>query len=293
MRTQWRRRLAVVAGVVVATVGVPAASRASSPATDFVLVQLVAGSDGASGVNIEVTGTVAQTQSGTLVVGAGFGADLGGYTGGDVTAADVASTGVTVGTSSERGGVNVAVGSPVGLVYQFSSAATLWSPPLEAGDRFDLVVFFPNGEILSSQPTVNVGFGTVETTVTMGSGSRTLDVAAAGDGGTAVAVGGFASGTNTHHATTSTGIVGTIIAENCNACTGTWAAPDGRSGSWSVPSRSPVPGMVTYYQFGGPAGDWAWTWTGSQSQLHESSADYGAYAPIGPDWVLFRSGVSA
>src|SRR5438552_26890 len=163
----------------------------------------------------------------------------------------------------------------------------LAAPAMKPGDKLDFVVFFPNGELLSSNYTVTTAAGSVETTSTQGSGSATLDVAAAGDGGSAVAVNGIATGTNAHQAIPSVGIVGTIMT-NCDACTGTWTTPDGRSGAWEVPSSTYPFGSE--FQFVGPAGSWNWTWTGEQQILGESSADYGAYVPVGDDWSLFRSG---
>ncbi|HUR49252.1 MAG TPA: hypothetical protein VMY88_06980 [Acidimicrobiales bacterium] len=228
-----------------------------------------------------------QVRAGTLVVGAGFGANLGGYTGGDVSARDVTSAGVTVGAGAAAGGISLSVASPVGLVYRFTSGGTLVAPAMKPGDQLDFLVFFPNGGILSSDVQVTTQSGSVTETDVLGTGSATLDVAAEGDGGNALAIAGVATGTTLHNDRLDAGIVGTII-RNCRTCTGSWSTPDGRQGEWRVPDPDYPYG--TYYQFAGPAGEWAWTWSGTQAVVGESSADYGAFVPVGDDWPLFRSG---
>src|SRR5439155_13962643 len=255
-----RGRLALVGVLATASVaagGSLMAVHADASPPDFLLVRVVAGPAGASNVAISATGTVTQVGSGTLVAGTGGGLDLGGYKGGTVLASDVLSTGVTLGTGADRGGLSLSVSSPTSLVFGFSGGVGLAAPAMKPGDKLDFVVFFPNGELLSSNYTVTTAAGSVETTSTQGSGSATLDVAAAGDGGSAVAVNGIATGANAHQAIPSVGIVGTIMT-NCDACTGTWTTPDGHSGAWEVPSST----FGSEFQFVGPAGSWNWTWTG-------------------------------
>src|SRR3989442_5581894 len=153
MRTTQRLRWIVVCSLVAATgvaSGIVTTARADAGSPDFILVQAIAGSSGASDVTLSVTGEVAQVKSGTLVVGAGFGTNLSGYTGGKVVANDVlASSGVRVATSEGSGGAFVSVSPKVGLIYDFSGTGELRAPAMSPGDKFDVVIFFPNGEIIA------------------------------------------------------------------------------------------------------------------------------------------------
>lgn len=261
-------------------------SRAVAADPDFVFVEAVAGSEGAAEITIEITGSLYQQGAGTLVLGVALGIDQGGYKGGLVEAQDFLSVGTTIGTSDSFGGAHLSVATPVSLVYSFSGGGTLHSP-ISAGDRFNVVMFFPNGGITDSDFTLNVGIGSVTTTKTLGYGSKTLDVAESGDEGHSVAVNGLASGSQTHKESLASGIAGTII-DNCSYCFGNWTTPDGTSRDWEYPASEST--FAPFHMFAGPKGDWTWTWEGDQFALLESSATYGAYFPAGDDWAMYRSG---
>jgi hypothetical protein len=264
---------------------------AAAPATDFVLVQAVAGPEGAGAVTITITGRVHQSAPGALVAGGGFGVRAGNTHGGSVSAGNVASSGVVVTANRGLGGFSLSVGAPASLVYDFTGGGTVNAGALAPGDQVDMLVFFPNGGVDSAQVEARTESGSVNITRVDGGGSRTLDVATAGDGGTGVALEGVAVGSTTHAADAAKGLVGTVIAPNCfSACAGSWTTPDDRSGAWSVPTDSPAPPSLTNYQFTGPPGAWTWTWSGSEVMPTASSADFAAYCPLGDDWPLFSSG---
>lgn len=271
---------------LVASAFVPGAAEAVGP--DYVLVRAVADASGADGVQIEISGEVAQRGPRALVAGAGVGADLGGHKGGIITAESVFGLGATVGVSNDGLGARLGVGSPVGLVYGFSASGSVTAPALEEGDVVALIVFFPNGEVLDHEAHASTGSGSVTVETVTGTASRTLDVGEAEDGGQAVAVNGIATGAISHTASASDGLIGTII-DNCDRCSGTWTAPGGTERPWSVPQDE---GSILppFRMFAGPSGEWAWTWEGDQTRLTESSAVYGAYVEIGDDWEMFRSG---
>lgn len=281
-----RGRLVILAGLSALIAGsFGPADAAVLP--DYVLLKAVAGPEGASNVSFTLAGEVAQTGAGTLVAGTGIGANLGGYRGGDTRAADVGGLGVTVGTGSDLGGTFLSVSSPVSLVYEFESGGSLTAPPMAPGDQLDFLVFFPNGEIGAFVPAVSVSSGGVTMTVVTGRAAHTLDVAANGDEGDAVAVNGIAIGRTTHRVSATDGVVGTIIG-NCSSCAGSWTSPTEFTGDWEVPQSDPT--FPAFRQFAGPSGDWEWTWEGTQVVPSESSAVYGAFVALGEDWPLFRSG---
>lgn len=263
-------------------------ARAAPAATadpDFVIVRTVAGPNGASEVSVQITGTVYQQRAGTLVLGTALGLNIGGYKGGLIQAQDFLGVGTTVGTSDSYGGVFLSIATPVSLLYSVTGGGTLHSA-IAPGDRFDVVLFFPNGGIKSSNYSVSAGSGSVTATKSLGYGSKTLDVSQAGDKGRSVAVNGIAYGSQTHQESTTSGIAGTII-DNCDSCSGTWTTPDGTSRDWQ---SSPDPNWPAFHVFAGPSGAWTWKWQGDQLDLLESSATYGAYFPTGDDWAMFRSG---
>src|SRR5687767_7837990 len=89
----------------------PSGAAADDP--DFVLVEAVAGSNGAAEITIEITGSLYQQKAGTLVLGVALGIDQGGFKGGLVQAEDFLSVGTTIGTSDSFGGTHLSVAPPV------------------------------------------------------------------------------------------------------------------------------------------------------------------------------------
>ncbi|HEX9695786.1 MAG TPA: hypothetical protein VGB64_05675 [Actinomycetota bacterium] len=256
-------------------------------APDHVRIRVVAGPSGASNVGITLAGEAAQAGTGTLISGVAVGLDLGGFRGGRVLAQPLLGSGARIATAEDWGGAWIQAGNPIGVVYGFTAGATLTAPPLGPGDIMEFIAFFPNGTVTFDPPAVTFDQGSVTTTVATSTGSRALVVADDGDAGDAIAAGGIAFGRTEHSLASAEGLAGTIMAI-CNECSGTWRSPSTTfDWPWSEPADDFLP---PFRMFAGPAGDWRWTWEGTQTSLLDSEAVYGAYVPVGDDWSMFRSG---
>jgi hypothetical protein len=88
---------------------------------------------------------------------------------------------------------------------------------------------------------------------------------------------------------TTDGLVGAFNWNPCKLCDGASSSPDGTTETWHVgPETSGVESKTV--QFVGPAGSWAWSWSGVMSTHFLAFGDpvIAAYAPIGDDWPMFR-----
>lgn len=280
-------RLLVVGlvGALLATFGTPVAE--GSVADDWAVVEFTAGPGGTDGTRLEVDGRFEGTGDGPLVLGFGSGGD------GRYPYVDLLPTGggpAAVTTSHDVGGLDVEVIRSGDASASFRSVRHL--DGVAEGQRIVVLLFAGNAE-LRDLSAVQVGplDGSVEpgtVSIHRGSGTEVVYSVSPDDEGPAVSAGAAAAGTRGHAGTLDEGIVGALNVWQCDGCVMDWSGPDGRSGSAvRVVGYTTVSGSSW---FGGPAGDWSWSWTGVDgpgSFTALARPVVAAYAPVGAFWGHF------
>jgi hypothetical protein len=272
-------RLLLVAALAVSGSMVPA----RADVIDWVTLKVTAGSTGGD-VRMGIDGRARLTGGEAAYTGIGDGSDAGGF----ILVSNAGADPLRVQTTKGAGGLSIEVLPAVGGGELQFHIVMLGAVHLDPGETLEHIFFIANGEIIEQTTHVDLApVGATQLTTT-GNGSRALPIADPQNAGIAVAVGEIVVGTATHSEQTTSGIAGGV-ATQCTICVGDWHSPDGRSGTWNGEPGAAF-GDLT---FAGPAGDWAWTWTGeSHSQSPAILAGepmFGAYAPIGDDWVFFKS----
>jgi hypothetical protein len=258
------KRIASTIIVFVLFAGLPARAQATvSASANWALITLQAGPRGASGTAV----IGASTQSwGTGPMLAGFAVDR--------------AHGGTVLLDHTEGGE-----------HRYFAALERLRPAEVA--RF--VVFIPGGRFralprLHSKPSRGEWTATVRTS----SGARAIRILGA-TGNPGFGTGRVPSGRWVYRETTRTGVFGAQLAR-CEACTGEWTAPDGRTGRWvahedPVGARPPGALLPAASSFRGPPGAWTWNWDGvvaKQSAAHpDADPVIAVIVPVGSLWKQF------
>lgn len=189
-------------------------------------------------------------------------------------------------------------------VLTYTGPTTFEFTPIAVQQETKLVailIFVVNGVIdgVHWEPT---GSG-LTTSVRWGTGSTALEVAAPATGA-GVAVTGAGAGAGSYTTTVRQGIAGAVEWLSCQYCVGTWTPPGGASRVWFNVRHKAWPvcwcGSAVGFgsEFAGEAGRWRWAWA-AVSYTDDAVLEDGvnmllsepvlaAYAPIGPDWVLFK-----
>jgi hypothetical protein len=250
---------------------------------DWVTLKVTAGSSGGD-VNMRIDGRARTSGGHAAYTGAGFGFDAGGI----VLVGNAGANPLRIQTTKGAGSLSIEIQPSNGGNEFTFSVLILGALHLDPGETVEELFFIANGEIIQQSTQVGLMPAGATQVATTGSGSRALPIADPQNGGIAVAVGEIVVGAAAHSEQTTSGIAGGI-AWQCTICSGDWHAPDGRSGDWNGDFLG-AQGDLT---FAGPAGHWAWTWSGeSHAQSIATLAGepmFGAYAPIGDDWVFFKS----
>jgi hypothetical protein len=230
------------------------------------------------------------------VVGFGFGSDVRPA---DMLVIPIGGGSERVTTTRELGGVDVTL-EPDEAPFDRIGFYAFWTFTLEPNETAALLIFTAGGripDIVNLNVDVEQGSLTAATS-RMGSGSSVLNAADPADEGLAAGAGPAAAGRSTHREQTHAGIAGGFPGVGfCGACDIEWKGPGGRADRWTAVSsdhlvHEPIVSVGSSL-FSGPGGGWEWTISGAgaasfAAELTRSPA-YGAYAPIGADWTLFRS----
>jgi len=241
------------------------------------------GSGGGGSLTITVSGH--STGTGPVLIGSGTGSGGGSPV---LSVHDVANGGVRLRTTTDLGGLDVEITPAADGSFGFGSG--VFGP----GPSFSELFFVTNAVI--DRYSVRGSGGTP--VVSVGSGSRAIQMAGPEASGIAVDTSAAAIGAATFNAVTSKGIAGGLVLGGCIRCTVDWSGPAGRSGSVTqtsppsvplpvpdpVPAREAIEGDTSFV---GPAGVWSWSWTGLSVRPQPSPTLVGAYAPIGDLWRIF------
>ncbi len=184
-------------------------------------------------------------------------------------------------------------------------ASPVWIQNVNA-TKLAMLTFAVNGVISEVDwwPLSPTGERKVTSTIRAGKDAAALMVGQPSSGA-AAAAGAVAVGAESFQRSIPRGIVGGIEWLTCQACIGTWTAPGGsenrwatfRHHAWAVCWCGASVSINT--SFVGPAGMWRWDWAGASAPEPSMVLDAGvgylvsepvaaAYAPIGPDWKLWR-----
>ncbi|MGH2829804.1 MAG: hypothetical protein ACRDJM_04920 [Actinomycetota bacterium] len=268
--------------VTICVLGALIASPARAGTTDWVLLKLTVGAV-AGGVSIRIDGKARPTGGHAAVAGGGFGSDAGG----SILVGNAGANPLRLQSTKGAGGLSVEIlPSNEGPEFSFS-VFIIGGIPMDPGETIEELFFIANGEITKFTTTVVTAPEGAESAARSGNGSAALPIADPSNGGIAVAFGEVVAGAAARSEQTARAIAGGIV-WTCSVCSGDWHAPDGRSGDWTGVFGA-AEGSLT---FAGPAGHWAWTWSGESHQQSLATLAgepvFGAYAPIGDDWVFFR-----
>lgn len=251
------------------------------PDTDWVVVKIKAGGDGAALPIVESSGTL-QRPSGS---DAAFGVGRAGATDSYIDVSPMGDEGFATKTSDGLGSVNVEVrGNPATETdYRLS-----WYPtPMAAGEERVLLVFSPGALIANGVVSARSDGGSLAVTaITQGKGSGLITASGPGGGGTAVDADRALAGTGTQTTSVPTAIAGGL-SFRCTSCTESWRSPDSRTGTYSHDDRVVTSTGSGRFTFAGPAGAWRWDWSGVHLAPGGAAGVVGGYAPIGSDWTWF------
>lgn len=271
-----RRIVAIIVSAALALVFAPSV-RASSATTDWAVVTVTAGPEGATNAFILVRGSAASDGSSTpSVYGSGFAIDGWNY----------------VSLWELNSPMEATVATPAGQLHEtlapqgstrlgFSSS---FSGDLAPFEMVKILKFTPGMTLDVGAPIALADAGTLTVSAAAGSGSKVVPIAGDGDQATALVAPWHAAGTTAHSATPQDAIVGAVATHS--VAYGTWQAPGGPVTAWA---DTPAIGLASH-TFAGPAGEWKWTWTGattSDPTFDGPTRVVGAYAPIGIDWTAF------
>lgn len=280
-----------IAGLAALTLSLGPIVSPAAEGTDWVLVRIVAGSAGASGIETGIAATGTADGREAALVGIGF-ADRW------ATAVDVIPVGagpVRLTTTAAAGGVDVVVHEGSGPRAVSISAGLAYDDHLEPSASLALLVFTPGmtlEDIRIDAPAASSG--SVSASLLQGTGSRAIAAADPADEGLGAGAGpGAAAFGEIHEETTSAGVVGGFVSLGfCVVCSATWAGPDGDQGSYLLVDGVAAASSEGGSTFAGPAGSWRFTWSGiavNRAVAHTGRFPaYAAYAPVGDAWTLFR-----
>ncbi|MBI4728241.1 MAG: hypothetical protein HY775_01875 [Acidobacteria bacterium] len=280
-----RFRFSLIALLATALAALASPARAAS--TDWVLVKITAGPQGAKLAVVALSGTgTGSGAAGPVAFGNGFAG--AGFSFVDV--GNVGGDGLSLTTTQGAGSQSIRVTPPDGGSIRFRWI--LIGQDLAPGESYSLLNFLGNATLDFSVDYAASG-GSIEVVTSSGQGTTVMKIADPANGGVGVGAGTAAAGTVAVSHTTGQGLVGAVDLWSCRACAWTWNSPDGRSGTaLGAAADALVYGAAFGYgdaQFAGPAGQWSWGFTGAalQNALANGSPIIGAWAPIGDDWTLF------
>jgi hypothetical protein len=261
--------------------------------TDWILVKALVGPRVGDTLVMKVSGTVKPTGKGPLVFGQAYAGPHGGF----VDLFSVGGDGLHVRSTRDAGSLDVEI--LPGEAGSFRFQGRFQTDTVDPGERIAWLTFFTNSVVEKVKVKHGLLEGDAAFAESMGNGSKAIPVAGPQVEGAAVAAGPVAAGTASASATVGRGLVGAFD-PLCQTCRGSWRAPGGRSGDWSFTYVSAV--VIGFadaeggISFAGPAGKWAWDWTGVRPPLdpffvlffEAGTPVMVAYAPIGDDWKLFE-----
>jgi hypothetical protein len=291
-RASARRLVAGVAVLAAAFGAVPLNAARADPAYDWYLATITAGPDGVENMHFHMAAVGTTTGDAPLVSGLGIAVDSRPIY---LRAQNFGLGTRTISTSRGAGGLRVEIAPGLQLTSGFDVFSTIGH--LDPGQTYAVVVF--QSGAADGAPTTDwtIGSGTATVDVTYGAGSTAVTAGDPGDDGVAANVDGTGAGTVLATRTAPAGILGVAVS-HCEACRGSWAAPDGRSGGWVmkasqlVRTRTPAFAAATpevdvgSTGFGGPAGTWTFRWEGADNVRGNNPAEI-LYAPIGDAWQAF------
>lgn len=264
------RRLLVCAALIFGfTAPAVGASHLNAAKGDWFLLEITAGAGGAEEYQASYAGSGEMT--GEPVVFGGALATSNGAGGGTFPGF---GTSLIVGAKAGPVHMENEVVPVEGGAFAFTS--TVFGSGLEPGEKVYSLNFFSGTSSRPSPVAVKAKAGSIEAELVSGVGSKAVLLFDAGNGVAAEAVAAGA-GLLTTHEVDSPGLVGAFV--ECTLCTGTWNAPDGRTGqNQSGPAA-----------FSGPAGKWGLEWSGVVDP-ELGRATIGGYAPVGNYWRHFDFG---
>jgi hypothetical protein len=273
--------LVVFASAIMLSSGLMNPAHAATAGQDWFLLKAWSAETGLLRVELSGLGTVRHGE----VLGIGFGASLNGHSSLSVTSEDLGARGLVV--TLPFGQVAFTVTPRDATRFAWTVAGPL---RMVAGDSASVIVFFSGATSTAKEATAaDAG---IRVQMRAGSGTSPLQPHT-GD----VMVSGPATyvGSESIKQREKVGLAGAFD-WRCSVCVGDYRAPDGRAGSFfgfGIPQtiheeRSSEPPM-----FAGPPGDWQWAWAGAKVAeepiVSGAMPVLGAFAPIGDDWVLYRS----
>lgn len=287
------RRAMMTTGIVLALIA-PVAPGHGASDVDWAYATLTAGphgmgsdDDAALYTEIALYGFATLTADGPNVMGV---APVVAGTGGNVHVFNV-SDGNEIVTTGPLGGMHLKI-TPREPRRIFYLAEFILVRHLEPGEQFGALLFFGNAE-LETVPKFHmiVQSGTASPSIRFGGGTTVMRFADPEHGGAAIATGSQGAGVDVATATTTTGIVGGFVTDDCHGCVATFLSPDGHTGVLAGDSSTLLAG-TGFGAFAGPAGDWLWTvaghMTGTPSNIPGTPVPLiGAYVPIGDAWTIW------
>jgi hypothetical protein len=270
----------------------------ADPSNDWAVATITAGPDGATNVVLHLTETGLLTGDAPSVFGYGLSLDDRLL---DLRAFNFGLGPERISTSRDAGGivVDIAPGKH-GPSFAGGFDALLGVGRLEPGRKVSQVWFHAGSADDAPTWSLTVGSGSATVDVTYGGGSTAIVAGDPEDGGVSANLDATGIGTVRATRTPAAGIVGATVS-HCNACRGSWVAPDGRSGGlfmaapeW-VRLRQPALALVSpevdvgARGFAGPAGTWRFGWDGLDHVAKENEPAEIVYAPIGDEWHRFAA----
>jgi hypothetical protein len=283
-RRRWTAALATVTAVTAAPIAWGADDSTPPVGTwrnDHVLLAVTGGPDGAQGFSTSFTVELADLGTGPRAALLAGGDSRIGSIGG---ASEGGGGPIRLSTTSAAGGVSVQMTGSLSTVQPQPVTLSLTIDALQPGETVVVVEAFANMRVSPAQtPAYQLAGGSVALDLEQGAGTVAVPVGDPTDRGVAADAGPTGAGVQEHDFTAPSGIVGAFLHGITQASAGTWAAPDGNTGSYANVGSQ----WVGWPSFAGPQGGWQVDWAGSDTTPFGNPVAF-VYAPVGTYWPLFR-----